>query len=121
MTRGNRQGNNAFLEDAFNYEKIPANLLSANSFITKMIYQKEVTSDTFKQILKLNNDVENKLQNSFYVIVRAGKRDLAYDVLKKIVELQNFGFSKLHLDVLSDVPLVEKVNKASVTKAAYQN
>ena len=55
------------------------------------------------------------------MIVRAGKKELAHEVLKKIVELQNFGFSKLHLDVLSDVPLVEKVNKASVTKAAYQN
>jgi hypothetical protein len=55
------------------------------------------------------------------VIVRAGKRELAHEVLKKIVELQNFGFSKVHLDVLSDVPLVEKVNKASATKAAYQN
>ena len=55
------------------------------------------------------------------MIVRAGKRELAQEILKKIVEFQNFGFSKLHLEVLSDVPIVDKVNKASVTKAAYQN
>jgi ankyrin repeat protein len=86
-----------------------------------MIYQSGVTVDTFKQLIKLNNNIENQLQSLFYVILRAGKKDFAHEILKKIVELNNFGFSKLHLEVLSDVPLADKVNKASVTKAAYQN
>ncbi len=59
MTRGNRQGNNAFLEDAVNYEKNPANLLASQAFIIKMIYQKGVTVETFKQMIKLNNNIEN--------------------------------------------------------------
>jgi hypothetical protein len=51
--------------------------------------------------------------------VRAGNRLLAIEVLKKIIDQSNYGFSKLHLDVLLDEPLKEKVNKASITKVAY--
>ena len=61
MTRGNRQGNNAFLEDAVNNEKNPASLLGSQAFITKMLYQKDVTVETFKQMIKLNNNIENQL------------------------------------------------------------
>ncbi len=61
MTRGNRQGNNAFLEDAVNDEENPAYLLGSQEFITKMLYQKEVTVETFKQMIKLNNNIENQL------------------------------------------------------------
>lgn len=58
MTRGNRQGNNAFLQYEDNNHKSPVNYVTDESFIRKILYNQSVDSETYKQIFKLNPHIE---------------------------------------------------------------
>jgi hypothetical protein len=61
MTRGNRQGNNAFLEYVDNPTKNPVYYVQDDHFLRRMIYTDSVEYETFKQIYKLNPNIENYL------------------------------------------------------------
>jgi hypothetical protein len=81
MTRGNRQGNNTFLEYPDNNQKNPVYYITDEYFIKRMLYTESVEYETFKQIYKLNPNIENTLQNYAYEAVRAGNRKIAYELI----------------------------------------
>lgn len=86
-----------------------------------MLYNAKVDPEMYKQIFKLNPHIENHLQSYVYEAVRAGNRKIAYDIVKNLVQHSNFGFNQLHLDVLSDDAVLDKVLRQSVTKKANTN
>lgn len=61
VSRGNRQGNNAFLQYIDNYEKNPVQQITDEHFIKKMVYNHNIGIDTYKQIFKLNPQIEQHL------------------------------------------------------------
>jgi hypothetical protein len=54
MTRGNRQGNNAFLQYQDNHQVSPINYLTSEEFIEEILYGETVDFETFKQVYKLH-------------------------------------------------------------------
>lgn len=61
MTRGNRQGNNAFLQYTDNYNKNPVQYVTDESFMRRMLYSDSLDYETIKQIYKLNPHIESYL------------------------------------------------------------
>jgi hypothetical protein len=121
MTRGNRQGNNAFLQYDDNYTKNPVQLVNDENTIRNILYTDTVTYETIKQIYKMQPNIEAQLQSYVYEAVRAGNRKIAYETVKNMVQYPNFGFNQLHADVLSDDAVLDKVLRQSVTKKANTN
>jgi ankyrin repeat protein len=121
MTRGNRQGNNAFLQYEDNYERNPVNYITDEDFISRVLNNHSVDPHIFKEIFKLQPHIEAHLQSYVYEAVRAGNRQVAYEIVKNLVQHSNFGFNQLHMDVLSDDAVLEKVLRQSVTKKANTN
>lgn len=119
--RGNRQGNNAFLEYHDNNMKNPVYYVQNEYFIKRMMYSETVDYETFKQIYKLNPNIENTLQSYAYEAVRAGNRKIAHELIKNMLKFPNFGFNQLHADTLTDDAELEKVLKVSVAKKANTN
>ena len=78
-------------------------------------------NETYKQIFKLNPQIEAFMQQYVYEAVRAGNKNLAHHIVKNLVQYPNFGFNQLHADVLSDDAVLEKVLRQSVTKKANTN
>jgi len=48
MTRGNRQGNNAFLQYEDNYHRNPQHQITDQSFIRNILYSKTIDYETLK-------------------------------------------------------------------------
>jgi hypothetical protein len=63
MTRGNRQGNNAFLEYEDNDNRNPVDFITDENFIRNILYSKTVDYETLKQIYKLAPEIEDNLHN----------------------------------------------------------
>jgi hypothetical protein len=61
MTRGNRQGNNAFLQYSDNDHKNPVNYVTDEEFMIKMLHNPNVEVETWKQVFKLNPHIEASL------------------------------------------------------------
>ena len=121
MTRGNRQGNNAFLQYEDNYTKNPVQYVTNEEFMRRMLYSESLDYETIKQVYKLNPQIESFLQSYAYEAVRSGNRKIAHQLIKNMVQYPNFGFNQLHADVLSDDAVLEKVLRQSVTKKANTN
>jgi hypothetical protein len=60
MTRGNRQGNNAFLEYLDNNNRNPVYQLSDEILIKKLFYFYDIDYETYKQLYKLYPAIENQ-------------------------------------------------------------
>ena len=93
MTRGNRQGNNAFLEYVDNPTTNPVQYVLDEYFLKRMMYCESVTIETFQQVFKLNAQIEQYLQTQAYEAVRAGNRKIAAELIKNMVKYPNFGFN----------------------------
>ena len=61
LTRGNRQGDNAFLEYQDNYQMNPIYMLVDEKFMKKIFYYPSVEYETYKQLYKLNPNIETYL------------------------------------------------------------
>jgi ankyrin repeat protein len=121
MTRGNRQGNNAFLQYEDNHNRNPVHYTGDERFVRNILYSKTLDHETLKQIYKLNPNVEMSLQSYVFEAVRAGNHKIAHEIIKNLVQHPNWGFNQLHADVLSDKPLADKILKVSVTKKSNTN
>ena len=53
--------------------------------------------------------------------VRAGNRQIAYQIISNLVKFPNWGFNNLHAQVLSKDEKLEKVHRASCQKKANTN
>lgn len=85
MTRGNRQGNNAFLQYEDNYNRNPVHFTTDERFIRNILYSKTVDHETFKQVYKLAPNIESTLQSYVYEAVRAGNYKIAHEVIKNLI------------------------------------
>lgn len=121
MTRGNRQGNNAFLEYVDNQNRNLYNYISNENFLKKILYIHSVEWETFKQFIKLNINVENTINTLVYEACRAGRRDIAYQIVKNLVKHTNWGFNQLHCDVLSTDDKFDKILRVSTQKVCNTN
>ena len=61
MTRGNRQGNNAFLQYEDNQNRNPVHFTTDERFIRNILYSKTVDYETFKLVYKLAPQIEINL------------------------------------------------------------
>lgn len=93
MTRGNRQGNNAFLQYEDNYQRNPHQQITDESFIRRILYSNTIDYETLKQVFKLNPGIESYLQSYVYEAVRGGNRKIAHEIIKAMVQYPNFGFN----------------------------
>jgi len=121
MSRGNREGNNAFM-----YDKDSAR--SSNFFeyggsdIAQKMAQWNTPMKTVNFLKAKLPSFHDSMQNSIYEAVRAGNRELAGTLVKSIASLGNYGFNHLHDEALNskDGKLPE-FKKVSVTKKAIGN
>ena len=122
MTRGNRQGNNAFLEYRDNNESNPFNYLLTPHFIKRQLYFRGMTVETYRIITKLCPQLEESMSVQVFEAVRAGNLDMANELVQRLVKHPNYGFNNLHADVLNPLTgIIEKFGKTSVTKKANTN
>lgn len=110
MSRGNRQGNNAFTASKWfrGLHQIPTNYWPATGASVK-------TFKAYSQLMKQNDNANNHCVPEF---AKAGARDLVIHAIQPMIKHENYGFNKLHLDVLKLDKLTEKYHTASLTKKA---
>jgi hypothetical protein len=59
----------------------------------KLFYYQKVDYETYKQLYKLNANIENFFNSYAYEAVRAGNRKIAYELIKNMQKHPNFGFN----------------------------
>ena len=89
VSRGNRQGNNALLEDerSWRLNSTREICLLRNMKRTKFIHQ----------LILTNNDYFRNIQRKFYILVESGNVDLAAFIVKVLLKNGGYGFSQYHL------------------------
>lgn len=113
MSRGGREGNNAFLADLHMGE---GSLYMVN-ILNSMA--KWITPKMFDFLLA-HIKVYNDDRNAVGIAVQAGNLELARHIMEIKVKNGGFGFNQLHLEVLGNAPL-SPFKKVSVTKKPIEN
>ena len=119
MTRGNRQGNNAFVERHPNVAGFSVPVLNVTSnFDTDFcrIFGKMQPDFLKKFNLAIDHAAHNTDRYTPSVIAMTGNRKLVASLVEPKVKHENYGYNKLHLDVLKLDKLVEKYPTVSITK-----
>jgi len=113
MSRGGREGNNAFLADIHvgnGYLSLPDIMSRMAQWVTPKMYDFLVAN-----IKDYNDD-----RNSIGLAVRAGNLALAQHLMEAKIKNGGYGFNQLHIEVLGDKPLTP-FKKVSVTKKPIEN
>lgn len=84
LTRGNRQGNNAFLEDSNNNRMDPITYVGNQWFIKRMFFSHHVSPRTLEALQKLVPTVSSMVASFVYEAVRAGNRKIAGMIIKAL-------------------------------------
>ena len=84
MTRGNRQGNNAFLDYQDN-RQTPLNYANNETFLKFIFTYSSTKPSTLESIFKLFPGFESTLNSNFFEAVRCGNRKLAAHIVKKLL------------------------------------
>lgn len=109
MTRGNRQGNQAFMR-RFNKSN-PLYIMNES------YYWRYTTPEIHKHLqlaLRNQQDPTDRLID----VALCGNRAMLIHGMEPKLKLENYGFNQLHLDVLKLSELKEKYHTASITKKA---
>lgn len=61
MTRGNRQGNNAFLQYEDNHTRNPVHYITDEDFLARMLACEDVDPEMYRQVFKLQPNIEAHL------------------------------------------------------------
>ncbi len=69
----------------------------------------------------LTKNIHNEPIESFYEFAINGNIKMLKYIVSHYIKQENYGFNKLHLDVLSLSQLTEKYHTASITKKAANN
>jgi ankyrin repeat protein/predicted DNA-binding WGR domain protein len=115
LSRGGRQGNNAFVEDS----------KYANAFdddhMEFLLSCKNSTPDLVKTIISYMPQIENQLINKVGVAMRAGNIKVAAYLMERSVKNGGYGLSEHFLPCLTgkNVNAVSEVKKANCTKKAF--
>ena len=130
MTRGNRQGNNAFLEYADHDKDLVADVDGkAGGWVAAGIFGVEC----FKVFEKLCGgsqratqafDYKSAWSRHMHTMIRLGEYRLPAYILTELVKHPHYGFNELHLNVLKQYKKGEKLPEfkyVSVAKKATSN
>lgn len=116
MARGNRQGNNAFLE-----KEITTEVYSVKT-IKDILESPNLTTDTLEKLMVLEPSITATIYSNIVRAILAGNRKVAAFLIDKIKAFPNYGFNELHSQVLSlDGADLPEFFKASVHKKASEN
>jgi len=117
MARGNRQGNNAFLQKNTN----PQNL-SVHDCLTDILQNPKVETSTIERIMLMDKGLEDSIYGLINQAIISGNRKMAAFLINKIKELTNYGFNNLHYEVLAfDNEDLSDFHRQSVHKKAVGN
>lgn len=114
QTRGNRQGNQAFILSQINVNKCPINQFQEENMC------KFVTEDLWKAYALVTRSMNDPI-GQFYNYAISGNLLMIKFIIAGNMKQENYGFNKLHLDVISLDRLTEKYHTASITKKAAGN
>ena len=95
MSRGNRQGNNAFMEKELNTEPF------VEKTITRMLCNPMVEVETIKKLVLLDTTLEEQINYNIITAAQMGNIHITKYLINRLVKLDNYGFNELHNDVLS--------------------
>ena len=95
LGRGNRQGNNAFLEKSYN------TTMNENVYLKMFLESQKVESTTIDKLLSLKIYNESTLYYNIEHAIISGNRKLAIYLLEKTRVIGYSQFNDLHIDVLS--------------------
>ena len=116
MARGNRQGNNAFLE------KTDVSEMIIYGSFDKILENPKLEVATLEKLLVLEPNYDATINQSIIFAINAGNRKTAAYLIGRIKALQNYGFNDLHYNVLNmDGEDLPEFHKASVHKKAIEN
>jgi ankyrin repeat protein/predicted DNA-binding WGR domain protein len=116
LSRGGRQGNNAFVEESdsteFNIEDVDV--------ICSLLKIKEVKIETLKVIISYYPLFENELISCLDEILLSGRTDIAEYVLKKAESKGGYGTNEYFIKALTGTKqAVSSIQRQSVTKKAF--
>jgi ankyrin repeat protein len=112
MSRGGREGNNAFLADLYmgsGHISLDSILARVGQWVTPKMY------DFLQAHINDRSDM-----NSLGYAVRCGNLELAAHIMAARLQFGGYGFNQLHLEVLGSGPLTP-FKKVSVTKKPTEN
>jgi ankyrin repeat protein len=112
MSRGGREGNNAFLADLYmgsGHTSLDSILSRVGQWVTPKIY------DFLQAHINDRSDM-----NSLGYAVRCGNLELAAHIMEARLKNGGYGFNQLHFEVLGSGPLTP-FKKVSVTKKPIEN
>jgi ankyrin repeat protein/predicted DNA-binding WGR domain protein len=118
MSRGGREGNNAFLADANFYNQGPANITQDK--LRNIILRGGCSKDTINLLFSMSNYLENTLAEVVGDAVRSGNLALALHLIQIFIKKGGYGFNFLHEEVLKKGKL-SPFKKVSVVKKVTNN
>ena len=102
MTRGNRQGNNAFIDYdvEFNtHASMPSH--EELSFFEEQWLFRNLTPQFYKTVSLTVLFKENfKFENKLHKVARTGNRNMLIFLIEPLLKHDNYGFNQLHMDAL---------------------
>lgn len=116
MSRGGREGNNAFLQEQLSFFDLETGGLSYS--FSKLVAT--LTPDMLEFLIAHTKGLENVIGNSVGSTVRTGNHILAAYMIRYLMTKGGFGFNQLHLEVLEGGELTP-FKKVSVTKKPIGN
>ena len=120
-TRGNRQGNNAFIENGGMGGMMRP--VIANPGPGQPVYvfkhMQNMESEFYKKYeLVIGKDTNQITEIKPWNVATTGNYKFVADLIEPLVKHENYGFNKLHLDVLKLKKLTDKYATISITKKA---
>jgi hypothetical protein len=102
MTRGNRQGNNAFLDYEGSFSVAASMPDLEMEFFEKQYFFRNLTHQFYKDlsVTKVFKNQHEIFNHQMHVIARTGNRALLASLLEPLLKHEMYGFNQLHLDVL---------------------
>lgn len=119
MSRGGREGNNAFLNEPTIFLENIHTVLNGPQ-LNLMLFRSDVSTKTFDLLRSLIPNYDNMLCLLVGECVRTGNLKLSSYLMSLAVKNNGFGFNQLHDEVLKDGPLTP-FKKVSVTKKPIMN
>lgn len=111
MARGNRQGNNAFLEK--NYEELMYN----DEDFEQILGNHNLQTKTLTELIAIEPGMADLLNDHIIHATISGNRKIAAFLIDRIKTHTNYGYNNLHFEVLSrDGEDLSEYHKASIHK-----
>jgi len=100
MSRGGREGNNAFLADTMSTTQRDDHFFNRSNDVQQLVLNSGYDQE-FADFLKLSFDWTEAYNQNVVEAIRGGHRELAAHIIGNITDMNNYGFSKYHLESLT--------------------